>query len=284
VEVGTQIYYTAANPNPFQTYFAYAGDVSPPENAKPPAIVLISPMNQSYHSTNNVIFTINVSLSGYLSGYILKYNTAYGLEEIKPSLKEVYFEADWQQNKMYIEPNETVSLSLTEIPEGNHKITVYAVEWSPCQTVNSSSYGLGSLIYYTGFKLTGYSVINFIIDTTSPKTSIFSPENTTYTTPDIPLNFTVGERFTKISYVLDGQQNVTISGNTTLSGLFAGGHNLKVYAWDKAGNIGSSETIVFTIVEPFPTTVIVPVASVAVVGLVVYFKKRKHQAEMVGSK
>jgi hypothetical protein len=62
-------------------------------------------------------------------------------------------------------------------------------------------------------------------------------------------------------------------------------HNVTAYAWDVAGNVGTSETITFTIAEPelFPATpaTVASVASVASVatagaGLLVYFKKRKH--------
>jgi hypothetical protein len=54
---------------------------------------------------------------------------------------------------------------------------------------------------------------------------------------------------------------------------------LTVYAKDEAGNVGASETILFTVNVPFPTTlVIASVSTVAVVGigLLVYFKKRKR--------
>jgi hypothetical protein len=65
--------------------------------------------------------------------------------------------------------------------------------------------------------------------------------------PDLPLNFTVDESCSKISYVLDGQENVTVAGNSTLSDLPIGEHNVTVYAWDSSGNNGASETIMFTI-------------------------------------
>jgi hypothetical protein len=125
----------------------------------------------------------------------------------------------------------------------------------------------------------------FTVDATPPKVSFLSGEKA-YKTSEFTLNFTVNEPITKISYVLDGRENVTITGNTTLTGLSSGEHNLTIYSWDAVGNTGASETISFTVAEPFPTTVIVPVASVAVVGvgLVVYFKKRKHQTEMGGSR
>jgi hypothetical protein len=82
---------------------------------------------------------------------------------------------------------------------------------------------------------------------------------------------------------LDGQENVTVAGNTTLANLPYGEHNVTVYATDNVGNI-ASETITFTIAEPepepFPTTLVATgaVATIAVVGvgLLVYFKKRKR--------
>jgi hypothetical protein len=55
---------------------------------------------------------------------------------------------------------------------------------------------------------------------------------------------------------------------------------LTIYAKDEAGNVGTSETILFTVDVPFPTTLVVAAsgASVAIVGigLFVYFKKRKR--------
>jgi hypothetical protein len=88
----------------------------------------------------------------------------------------------------------------------------------------------------------------------------------------------------KIAYCLDGQENLAISGNTTLTELPNGEHNITVYATDETGNTGASETIIFNVAKPeppapFPTTmVIAPIASVGVmgVGLLVYFKKRKR--------
>jgi hypothetical protein len=85
-----------------------------------------------------------------------------------------------------------------------------------------------------------------------------------------------------MGYSFDGQDNVTIAGNVTLSGLSNGLHNVTVYAKDTFGNEGASETITFNVEvpEPFPTALVVAasVATVAVmgVGLLVYFKKRKH--------
>jgi hypothetical protein len=112
-----------------------------------------------------------------------------------------------------------------------------------------------------------------------PSLHVISPENATYTA-DVALNFTVNKQTSWMGYSLDGANVVAVTGNTTLSGLSSGLHNVTVYAEDMFGNSVASETVFFTIAEPFPT---VPVAaasaaSVAVVGvaLLVYFKKRRH--------
>jgi hypothetical protein len=110
------------------------------------------------------------------------------------------------------------------------------------------------------------------------------PENKTYNATSVSLSFTVNEVGTSISYSLDCQANLTLNGNTTLTDLPYGTHNITIYATDSAGNTGASETITFTIAmeseaEPFPITpVIGSVITVAVIciGLLVYFKKRKR--------
>jgi len=137
----------------------------------------------------------------------------------------------------------------------------------------------------TIFPMEVSQTIPFTVDAgafSPPSVSIASPENKTYNTSEVPLNFTVNESGSQITYSLDGQDNVTAAENITLTGLSYGEHNITVYATDIAGNIGASETITFTVAkepEPFPTAIVaVIVASVAVVGagLLVYFKKRRR--------
>jgi hypothetical protein len=269
-----------ANPNPFLTYTT-CEEIPAPKYAKPPEISLLSPMNQSFHSSNNIVFSVDVSFSGKT----LWYDTIYGMGKhervsINPSLKEVYFEADWRRFNTSVELNHPINLSLSGIPDGKHSIIVHAVGWSPHNIRHTEPYGLGKLLRYTGYNITGSLVIIFTVDTLSPQTSILSLENKSYNTVDVPLNFTVNEAVSEIAYSLDGQENVTITGNTTLTDLSYGDHNVTVYATDMCGHVGASETIYFTITEPFPTASVTAasVASVAVVSMVllVYFKKRKH--------
>ena len=81
----------------------------------------------------------------------------------------------------------------------------------------------------------------------SPHIEILSPQNVTYTTNSISLNFTINETVSWTAYSLDKKANTTITGNTNLYGLPDGSHNLIVYAKDTAGNTGASRIVYFII-------------------------------------
>jgi N-acetylneuraminic acid mutarotase len=122
---------------------------------------------------------------------------------------------------------------------------------------------------------------SYVLQNTPPKISVLSPVNQKFNESSVLLSFTVDKPVNWTCYSLDGQDNVTITGNTTLSGLTNGLHNITVYAEDTFGNVGASETVSFTISkpEPFPTSLVIASATtiaVVGVGLLVYFKKRKH--------
>jgi len=122
------------------------------------------------------------------------------------------------------------------------------------------------------------------IDTIPPNITLLSPQEGKFSTSDVPLDFAVDEPVSQAAYSLDGAGNVTVTGNTTLSGLSVGEHNLNVYAWDAAGNVGSSENLVFTITEQetiTPLSIVLVAAAagavaVAVAGLLFYLRKRKR--------
>ncbi len=128
---------------------------------------------------------------------------------------------------------------------------------------------------YTPF---GYGTIPPVVD-------LLSPENNMYNVTSVSLDFAVNKDVSWIGYSLDGQDNVTVSGNTTIAELMNGLHNVSVYAKDAFENIGVSETVYFTVdvpepqPEPFPTTLVIAsviTIAVASVGLLFYFKKRKR--------
>ena len=113
-----------------------------------------------------------------------------------------------------------------------------------------------------------------------PKVSVLSPENQQFNESSIPLFFTVDKQASWVGYSLDGQETVTVTGNTTISELTNGSHNVTVYAEDTFGNKAASETITFTVeVGSFPTALVViaSATTIAIVGIavLVFFKKRR---------
>ena len=178
----------------------------------------------------------------------------------------------------------TDGLNLSGLSEGNHVLLATAT--------GSNWLNKSDLVY-------------FAVDTVAPNISVLSPQNQTYTTTDVSLCFYVDDPFSLTAYVLDGGENVTIDGNTTLT-LSGGVHSLRLCTEDTAGNTGTSETLHFAIeqvstpsaeptesthpetTEPSPkapgvqadnsTPAVILVAlfaSASVVGVLVYFGKRK---------
>jgi parallel beta-helix repeat protein len=117
--------------------------------------------------------------------------------------------------------------------------------------------------------------------------SIVSPQNKTYTTTDVALDFAVSKTTSWIRYSLDGQANVTITDSITLSDLAEGAHSVTVYAQGTDGQTVTSGTIYFTIAqgaepaqsEAFPTEIVIIVAVVVatVVVALIYFLKIKKK-------
>jgi hypothetical protein len=175
--------------------------------------------------------------------------------------------------------NVTISGNTTiTLLDGWHNITLYAAD-------ADYNNGASETVHFS----------NFAVDTVPLNVTVHSIQNVTYATQDLPLNFTVGKPASWIAYSLDGQANVTISQNTTLTGLPSGTHTLTVYAQDAIGLIEASNTINFGVTDishekqntltSTPTvdlTIISTAATVAVAvavataGLLVYFKKRKR--------
>jgi parallel beta-helix repeat protein len=115
--------------------------------------------------------------------------------------------------------------------------------------------------------------------------SVFSPQNKTYSTTDVALDFTVSDATSWIRYSLDGQANVTIIDSITLSDLAEGVHTLVVYAQGTDGQTRTTGTIYFTISEgaepaqseafPIEIAILIAVVAIVVVVVVIYFTKRK---------
>jgi hypothetical protein len=86
-----------------------------------------------------------------------------------------------------------------------------------------------------------------IQESLGPVINILYPKNETYTERNVPLTFTVSELPSWIGYSLDGQANVTIAGNTTLTSLAGGSHHVVVHANTTDGKMGVSNTVYFQV-------------------------------------
>ena len=131
-----------------------------------------------------------------------------------------------------------------------------------------------------GTTLENSFIIKFSPQVTSqaPTVSISSPQSETYDINDIPLTFTVNEKTVSLSYILDGQQEVVITGNTTLSKLSAGTHNITVSAINSARIVGISDAVLFTVTERFPSEIFfagVAIIIAASVSFMLYLKRQR---------
>lgn len=240
----------------------------------PPPSLIISietPIGGGRYSQDYVSLVLNVEIPRYPG-----FNFGYPHGD----MEYVAYGVDGQSKEYIFDPVSGTGMKYSaivkELSEGWHNITVTA----SCEHLSKGS-----------------AFVIFMVDTVSPSVSVLSPQNETYTTPDLPLNFTLSEIADWVGYSLDGQPLAIITGNTTLAGLAEGLHNVTVYANDTVGNEGVSETVYFSIAqetedepqpeqEPFPTTLVITAsgASLAVVGigLLVYFKKRNRQRPETG--
>jgi hypothetical protein len=254
--------YTAANP------YVYTGEVPPDQETYPPVITITSPVNNTAYNTSIVPFTFNV-------------DAPQSRTASSSMVQSVTYKADWQKEPINVlnsgQEHPSFNLQFSFVPEGQHSIEI--------TVVGNGLYKQAELTY-KWFFIRSTMTISFTIDLTAPTISVLSPENLS-TTSMVPLNFTVNEVCSKIVYSLNGQQNVTVSGNSTLPHLPAGQYNVTFYAWDSAGNLGTSETANFTVAEipPTPKTadspLILPAAvvfsTVVILGVALLLKKR-HSA------
>jgi len=254
---GTQFFnFSVANPYEAYTYTAS------------PIISIHSPVDTETFCSNNVPLNFTITKP---DEWLISWSAVGDPQVFKNKLVHLDIILDGKGYRS-IEVNSCLSSpfsyseNLTNLADGIHTLEIHTY----CDGWDLEGHGLWER--YLPYE-TSSDLINFAVETFS----LLSPENKTYNTSNIPLDFTVGESVSQIAFSLDGKDNVTVSGNTTIAGLPNGNHKIIVYATDAFGNTGASETVSFTVEVPFPTTLVVaPMASVAAVGAVVafYFKKR----------
>jgi len=115
-----------------------------------------------------------------------------------------------------------------------------------------------------------------------PVVELVSPVSQVYNGSSIELEFVVDRPCSLLYYCVDGGDLVTVEGNATLSDLSSGVYSVVVFAEDMFGNVGVSETVVFTVVsEPdsilsTPVLAVLCVVPVLVVTAFLLFLRRRR--------
>lgn len=271
-----------ANPN-----LKEIGRVDPDSETKPPTITMFSPKNQTTYNTT----TLNLSFDANIGESKTAYNRA---------IMRASYKADWLANRTQLldtyninplmgriayNTNYSCTEDLTGIPDGEHSIIVkveefglYEISGSPCW------FHFFKIDVYVTIQLNKHQnhieVLGIFIDTEPPPLiSSLSIEDRVYNSSSIPLNYTVSGVVSTVKYSLDGSENVTLAGNTTLTGLSSGNHTLRIYAIDENRHIETSQFTSFSITEsqsvPIWLLTVTFIAVILSVCLLVYFFKRK---------
>ena len=227
--------------------------------------------------TENAVYhnrTINVNFDATIDG---PSSLSMGLHIIST------YQGDWMQESAwcpfppgfdiaegYMRPSMQRNFTIFDIPFGEHILNI-TVSGLGGYTENGTEY------MFNNQKTVS---VRFAIPT-NPTITVASLQNATFETSSVPLNFTVDHPVTEMSYCLDGQEPLPLSGNITLTDLANGRHNVTIYATDEYGYSGMSETLFFNVNAPeFPAVLFIAVSAVVVVsavaGVMVYFKKRKR--------
>jgi hypothetical protein len=208
-----------------------------------PEILITSPKNKTYNS-NSIYLSFSVK-----TGNPGNWSTHVFARELEIDWDNLFFKGDWQQNATHVnydshlhEMNVNIGYPIQDVPYGEHSITVYATE---------------TVVYWhhifcaSIFAINGSSMVHFSVDTVPPEISFLISGNENFETSNVPLNFSLNESPSSIMYSLDNQPDITILGNTTLTGLPLGPHSLTLYVNDTAGNT-AAKTLTFNIVSPTP--------------------------------
>jgi hypothetical protein len=155
----------------------------------------------------------------------------------------------------YVEITTECTATLPPLTYGLHNVTIY----------HGNSYNHEWNLYNNlkTFYFTVFEPLNV---------SILSPQNETYSNI-VPLDFSSNRQIGWSSYSLDGRENVTVSGNTTLTQIPTGLHNVTVYANDTFGNVAVPQTISFIVAQrnPNPTDILIAPLGVAIIAVIVVF-------------
>jgi N-acetylneuraminic acid mutarotase len=172
---------------------------------------------------------------------------------------EVNKAVSWAGFSLDNKTNKTLTgiTEVTDIADGQHVITIFAND-------TLGNMGASQPVYFT-------------IDNAAPIITILIPLEQKYNTADIVLTFIINKPVSHLSYSLDGQHEIPITGNVTLPALANGNHSITIHAIDELGNEGSSNKVTFTIapLPIFEVTTTITVTIIILASIYLIFKRVK---------
>jgi hypothetical protein len=242
-----------------------------------------------YEQNFTVSFTVD--LSAWSPYYIADFNPGYSfssyiichLDDAVVYDKVVSFGATSENSRVI-----NCNIPLENVSTGTHTVLVEVTSIGTYWHTINHVYNKWDAPVYTSVTAT------ITVEADPPVILLTSPENNkVYFGNNIWLNMTIDKPHSRVVYCLDGQENITITGNMTLPYMDMRVHNLTVYVWDNFGNVGTSQTVTFAqaeLITPPPTgTIDPPLENWTILGIatstiiivcilsLLYVKKHKPQ-------
>jgi len=173
---------------------------------------------------------------------------SYSIDDGEPAVIDGNFSVSFPHSSDVVKNYFSEIADISSLSSGRHSLTV-TVKGSAVSSIAIFPFG------YT-FKPV-YFAKNEPVNFSPPTIQFNSPKQTTYNQPDVPLNFTLDQLPSTIRYSVDGARNITIEGNTILTGLADGLHSVTVYVSNGDGD-KISKTVNFTIAVPPKITLLSP--------------------------
>lgn len=243
---------------------AYTPDISVGESIEEPKITIVSPSGKQVERNTTVELEISVLFvktdsvrpapNGVQISYKLDNNSITPLNSLEMGQWSNGWWSVWGKTL------------LVDLAEGNHKLTAYAINSAILQVNATTTFTVNTSYEY-------------------PKMAVLSPQNTTYTTADIPIVFFVNGNISEGFVYLDAypypNKNFPIE-NMTLTGLKDGDYKLYFSATTERGK--TTETIVFSVNtnffcsnQPIIITISVIAILLTVIALLSYKKVKKKK-------
>jgi hypothetical protein len=128
-------------------------------------------------------------------------------------------------------------------PSGGNYWKDYSAKHTNAKMIDDS--GIGNVSYVIDSQnkdnyplMSPFDYNLYLFRTTKPDIRVLSAENQTYSSSNVAFNYTVDKATSWIGYSLDNKDNVTVTGNFTITNMTNGMHSIAIYANDTFGNMG----------------------------------------------